>query len=102
MLTAARDYVRERGLTSLRDVALHLGVSEDVAAALLQKWLDKGRIERVNTMLKCSACDLCGSAAISLYRWTGSRDRASADHPAAGRSVSVPSDCPAGPSQGHG
>jgi hypothetical protein len=102
MLTAARDYVRERGLTSLRDVALHLGVSEDVAAALLQKWVDKGRIDRVTAVPRCSACDLCGSAAASLYRWTGPPDLARADHREGGRSMRVPSDCPAGPSQGQG
>jgi len=43
MLTAARDYVRERGLTSLRDVALHLGVSEDAGPGDLGVPSDAGR-----------------------------------------------------------
>ena len=101
MLTAARDFVRAQGVTSLHEVAMHLGVSEEVADALMQKWLEKGRIERVATRPKCSACDLCAGAPTSLYRWTGSQPSENPDQPEPGRSVKVPSDCPAGgPSQG--
>lgn len=101
MLTAARDFVCAQGVTSLREVALNLGVSEEVAAALMQKWIDKGRIERVATAPRCSGCDLCSSAATSLYRWAGPQAAERSDQSASGRNVKVPSDCPAGgPSQG--
>jgi hypothetical protein len=101
MLTAARDFVRAQQVTSLREVALHLGVPEDVAEALLQKWLQKGRIERIPSLPKCHACNLCSEAAQSLYRWRGAPDAEASNHPDAGTNVKVPSTCPAaGPSQG--
>lgn len=101
MLSQARDFVRRQGVSSLREVALHLDVTEDVAASLLQKWLDKGVVERITALPRCSACDLCSSAARTLYRWSGSKPADAADDGEAGSNVKVPNDCPAaGPPQG--
>ncbi|MBK5930931.1 FeoC-like transcriptional regulator [Halochromatium salexigens] len=102
MLIQARDLVRQQGLASLQEVALQLGVSSEVARALLAKWVAKGRIERLPTATACSGCTLCDSAPRELYRWSGNRAD-SAAHSRSGRSSKVPSTCPAaGPSQGQG
>lgn len=104
MLTQARDLVRQQGLASLQEVALQLSVSSEVARALLGKWVEKGRIERLPTPTACSGCTLCDSAPRELYRWSERGDENGAQSgsaPGSGRSSKVPSTCPsAGPSQG--
>lgn len=105
MLTAARDLVRQQGLVSLQEVAVKLGVPTDVARAILQKWVDKGRIERLPTPNACTGCTLCDSAPRELYRWhehaaDGAASASSTDQSEAGCKTSVPSSCSAaGPFQ---
>jgi hypothetical protein len=100
MLTAARDLVRRQGLASLQEVALKLGVPADVARALLQKWVEKGRIERLPIPTVCSGCTLCDSAPREVYQWCEDiaavgTDGSLSDQSEAGNSVKVPKDCPA-------
>lgn len=69
MLIAARDLVRQQGVISLQEVAFKLGVPADIARAALQKWVDKGRVERLPTPAACIGCTLCDSAPRELYHW---------------------------------
>jgi len=93
MLTDARDFVRSQGVTSLQEVATHLGVATDIAEALLQKWLDKGRIEQLPSIPRCGGCDRCSPAVQMLYRWR-TQDAPGPNQPEPGRSISVPNACP--------
>ena len=107
MLPAVRDLVKRQGLVSVQEVALHLGIPAEVARALLQKWVNKGRIAPVPTPPGCIGCTLCDSAPRELYRWCGDAagrvDASSRGQSETGRSTKVPSACPAaGPSQGQG
>jgi DeoR/GlpR family transcriptional regulator of sugar metabolism len=90
MLIQARDLVRQQGLASLQEVALQLGVSSEVARALLAKWVAKGHIERLPTATACSGCTLCDSAPRELYRWSERRDDSSA-HSLPGCNAKAPS-----------
>lgn len=105
MLTAARNLVRQQGLVSLQEIALKLGVPADVARAVLQKWVDKGRIERLPMPSTCAGCTLCDSAPRELYRWRenaadGDASAPSTDQSKDGCNTRVPSSCPAaGPFQ---
>lgn len=102
MLTQARDLVRQQGVASLQEVAFQLGVSNAVARALLQKWIEKGRIERLATPSACSGCTLCDSAPREFYRWCEPPNENRAQS-GSGSNSKVPSTCPAaGPSQGQG
>jgi len=105
MLTSARDLVREQGVISAQEVALKLGVPADVARAALQKWVEKGRIERLPTPAACIGCMLCDSAPREFYRWCGKAaggitddlsSTSSADQSEGGCNTRVPSACPAG------
>lgn len=97
MLTTARDLVREQGVISLQEVALKLGVPSQVARAMLQKWVAKGRIEPLPTAAACAGCTLCDSAPRELYRWCESADSSSSSACSAaqsgpGCSTKVPTD----------
>jgi hypothetical protein len=100
MLRATRDFMRSQGIASVPELSAHLGVPTEVARALLQKWLDKGRIELVQTLPKCSGCDRCGPAGQELYRWLP--DTApEVSNLESGSRISSPSTCPDdGPPQG--
>lgn len=69
MLTAVRTYLRARPFASVQDLALHLQVSPEVARDLCQRWISKGRIERVDCSPGCANCQLCQGTATELYRW---------------------------------
>jgi hypothetical protein len=69
MLSRLRDYLQQRRVAPLSDIALHLGVAPDVARAMLERWQRKGRIERVDTGRVCGSCDRCAVGALEVYRW---------------------------------
>lgn len=101
MLTAARDLVRQHGVISLQEVARELDAPIEVAQALLQKWVAKGRIEQLPTPSACSGCALCDAAARRLYRCCERADPAAAEPGSEpGSKLRVPRSCPAaGPPQ---
>lgn len=74
MLSRLRDYLQERHVAPLSDIALHLGVAPEVARAMVERWQRKGRIERVDTGRVCGSCDRCGVGALEVYRWCDGGD----------------------------
>ena len=71
MLSDLKRYLSQRPLASLADIALHLDVESDVARAMLQRWIQKGRVQRLDGADGCSGCDLCQTGGRELYRWVG-------------------------------
>lgn len=101
MLKAARDFVERQRVTSVRDLAIHLGTTASVADALLRKWEAKGQIERLTIADDCAQCALCSRSARELVRWAGADTGRESPQRVAGRNTSLPSSCPsAGPPQG--
>jgi putative ferrous iron transport protein C len=72
MLCELKRYLNERPLVSLADIALHLEVDPDVARAMLQRWIQKGRVQRLDGSEGCAGCDLCQPGGREFYRWVGS------------------------------
>ncbi len=104
MLASVRELVRRQGVVSLQEVALATGVPAEVARAMLQKWVDKGRIEALPTPPACSGCALCDSAPRELYRWREAKVGIEGGEPqsAVGCKIRRPSAGPEGPFQGQG
>ncbi len=71
MLSNLKHYLSKRPMASLSDIALNLNVEPDVARAMLQRWIAKGRVERLDGADGCSGCDLCQAGVRELYRWVG-------------------------------
>jgi len=69
MLSDLKRYLSERPLASVADIALHLEVAPDVARAMLQPWIRKGRVQRLEGAEGCAGCHLCQPGGRELYRW---------------------------------
>ncbi len=71
MLGALRSFLVERRVATLPEIALHLGVDAGVAESMCQVWVNKGRVEQIDTTRHCGDCQVCGAGKESIYRWRG-------------------------------
>lgn len=71
MLSDIRAYLSERGRAPLSDIAARLGVSADAARGMLQHWVRKGKVCRLESCPACArGCGDCAeSAANEIYEW---------------------------------
>ena len=71
MLGELKRFVSERQVATLSEIALHLGVDNGVAEDMCRVWVDKGRLEQVDTARHCGDCQACGPGNGQIYRWCG-------------------------------
>jgi len=71
MLTQIRTFLQSRRVAPLSEIALHLGVEPDVARSMLERWMRKGQVVRIDTGQSCGGCEGCGVGALEIYRWCG-------------------------------
>lgn len=72
MLMKIKQLLKERGEMTLTDLARHFYVSELVMQSMLEQWIKKGRLERIELKGLCStSCGSCDEAADTklIYRW---------------------------------
>jgi hypothetical protein len=70
MLGELRGFLTERQVASLAEIALHLKVDTGVAEDMCRIWINKGRIEQIDTTRHCGECTACGTGG-PIYRWRG-------------------------------
>jgi hypothetical protein len=70
ILSELKGYLAERPAASLADIATHFEVAPEVARAMLDLLIAKGRVERMDAS-RCGECTLCAPGATELYRWRG-------------------------------
>ncbi|WP_196137922.1 FeoC-like transcriptional regulator [Aliikangiella sp. G2MR2-5] len=72
MLMEIKKLLEERDQMTLTDLARHFYVSENVMQSMVDQWIRKGRIEKVELSglcgSSCGSCDEAGEVKI-LYRW---------------------------------
>lgn len=68
MLLQLQDYVKNRQVVSMEELATHLRVPASVIEPLLGQLIRKGRVQKV-TSSRCGGCYQCGSHALELYEW---------------------------------
>ncbi len=70
MLGEVRNYLRQRGSATLREISAQLGASESTTRLALDYWIGKGRI-RVETP-PCNSCSSRSGCAgeMLFYCWT--------------------------------
>ena len=69
MLSDLKRYLSERPMATLADIALHLDVEPEVARAMLDVWIGKGRVQRMDDTLVCGGCEACSTGSREFYRW---------------------------------
>jgi hypothetical protein len=72
ILSDIRNYLRERGQASLSDVALHFDSEPDAVRGMLDIWVRKGRLLKLDGGGNCGGCNQCDPAANEVYQWVGS------------------------------
>ncbi len=82
ILAELRDYLHERGQSSLQDMALHFDSEPDALRGMLEHWIRKGMIQRRGASASCGnsggSCIQCDPATVEIYVWiTGQQDGAS-------------------------
>ena len=69
-LLKIKQYLRERKLVPLQDVATHFRVDVEAIRPLLDVWVNKGKAKRHANNLGCQkGCCKCDPASIETYEW---------------------------------
>jgi len=69
MLGEIRDYLRQRGTASLREIAIHFDTSPESARLALTYWMNKGKVQAIDPACD-SNCSGCQGGTEPLYCWT--------------------------------
>lgn len=62
-----RNYIKQRGDSSLTDVATHFDISQEAAKFAIEYWIKKGKVKAQGAACG-SSCGGCGSSGES-YQW---------------------------------
>ncbi len=69
-LIQVKQYLRERKVVPLQDVALHFKVDIETVRPLLEVWLKKGKIQKyAGAVGACKGCCKCNPATMETYTW---------------------------------
>ena len=66
ILADVRDYLATRGRAPLVDLRARFNVDEDALRAMLDVWIRKGRVRRLDAT--CNGCCGCGGST-EVYEW---------------------------------
>ncbi len=70
ILSELKAYLQQRGRVSLADIAMHFDVDAAVARNMLQVWMNKGKVQCVQTTPACgSSCTQCAPETTEIYVW---------------------------------
>ena len=71
ILSELRDYIKLRRQVSLADIINHFETDEQAARAMLEVWINKGKIHRSSVSDSCgSVCNKCQGSSTELYIWS--------------------------------
>jgi len=71
ILQDLQQYLRDRPITSLAELAQHFQVDADVLRLMLNRLQNKGRVRKLETK-KCGGCHSCTPETLELYEWVKS------------------------------
>jgi len=70
ILTELKAYLQQRGQVTLADVVNHFDVDADVARDMLQVWINKGKVQRLQAGASCGvSCTQCEPMTTEIYVW---------------------------------
>ncbi|WP_405229169.1 FeoC-like transcriptional regulator [Lentisalinibacter sediminis] len=71
ILSQLREYLKTQRRASLADMALHFRCEPDALRGMLNKWVAKGRVEKLPEGAACASCCQCEPERVEIYEWTG-------------------------------
>lgn len=70
ILSELRDYLRTHRRAALSDMALHLGTEPDALRGMLDKWIAKGKVQRLPSGTPCDGgCCQCDPNTTEIHEW---------------------------------
>jgi hypothetical protein len=70
ILSEIRDYLRTHRRAALSDMALRFDTDPDALRGMLDKWIAKGRVEKLPAGTPCeSGCCRCDPNQTEIYQW---------------------------------
>lgn len=70
ILSELRDYLQIRHRAALLDMAHHFDVEPDALRGMLNRWICKGKVEKLSVAGGCgTTCSKCDPAATEVYQW---------------------------------
>jgi hypothetical protein len=74
ILSEIKDYFKERSAASLSDLSIRFNVEPEAMRGMLDQWIKKGRVRKVDHACSCSnCCSNCKSDHLEIYEWRGER-----------------------------
>ncbi len=68
-----KTYLKQRRRSSLSEMAVPFGVAEDTMRALLEPWVAKSKVHRIESPAdcggSCSKSCCCGTLPAAIYEW---------------------------------
>lgn len=74
ILSDIKDYFLKSPAASLRDLYIHFGVQPEAMRGMLEHWIRKGSLRKLE--LKCACSNCCSDYRpdhLEMYEWTGER-----------------------------
>ncbi len=72
ILSELRDYLQTHKRAALVDMAYRFDIDPDALRGMLEKWVTKGRVEKLPVDSTCSrGCCQCDPATTEDYEWKG-------------------------------
>ncbi|HIK34080.1 MAG TPA: FeoC-like transcriptional regulator [Thermosynechococcus sp. M98_K2018_005] len=68
MLLQLQEYIRNRQIVSLRELATHFRAPPAAIEPILDQLIRKGRVQKVASR-HCGGCNQCSSETFELYQW---------------------------------
>ena len=70
ILQDIRQYLQQRGQATLYDIATHFDLDPEVARAMLQFWISKGRVRQLSQGDACGdSCHCDSRAQMDTFQW---------------------------------
>ncbi len=70
ILSELRSYLIQRKRVTLYDLVLHFNMDADALRGMLDKWIKKGKLTRLNPNSGCgTTCYKCDPTLTEIYEW---------------------------------
>jgi hypothetical protein len=70
ILTEIEQYMRQQRRSTLLELSQHFGIEQAALRGMLDQWVCKGKMRKVNVLSKCQkTCDQCNASELQFYEW---------------------------------
>ena len=69
ILSELKNYLQTHRKAPLSDLANRFHADPEALRGMLNKWVDKGKVRKLDAETKCGGCCKCDSNLIEIYEW---------------------------------